>query len=325
MIEGPTVNLVSNVVINGPDNPVIINESIVSIISDLPSIIIIDPPVPPTIIIDPPIPPTIIILPPDSNISLTLNAQDLPKLEVDWGAPPEANINLTMAQTVKKPQLFDVDKEVLDDFGDEFADIFAAQNQLAVEYETVGIPSEIKIVPPDEMPEIKSNLPSSIKIDTTDAHIPSDIKIHGPDSPIPTSIRFDAADVPEEIELTYKGKEIPVRVETEVNVKIDPVEIPSVIRVDMPDPIPSIIEIKGDIPSTIELKVPDSILLEIPENAGIPLLIPEEMPEIEMVYKGAPIEVKVTMDEVTGDSEGNYPCVMLVLFNRLILTRDQHL
>ena len=106
---------------------------------------------------------------------------------------------------------------------------------MKVEYEPVGIPSEIKIVPPN-MDDLKGIIPEKIKIDASEVKIPN-IKIEGPDSPIPNYIRFDASEVPEAIDLVYKGQEIPIKVETEVVIKLD-ADIPHRILVDMPHPIP---------------------------------------------------------------------------------------
>lgn len=316
-IDGGPIILVSNVTITGPDNPINITQSVVEIIGDveIPSIILIDPPVPPTIIIDPPIPPTIVIVPPSSSIVLALDAQSLPRLEVDWGMPPEMEVALTMAKEVRKPTIFSADKSLVNEFGEEFADLFEASGTMKVEYESVGIPEEIKIIPPreSEMPKMKfdtSDVPEKIKLDSSDVNLPTHIKIFGPDEPIPNVIRFDATEVPEAIDLIYRGQAIPVKVETEVTLKMEKIDFPS-IKVEMPTPIPESINLNYNGPEVINVNMPDSITLEIPENSGIPLLLPEEMPEVELVYRGAPIEVKITMDEILQNSNDG-KCVMLV-------------
>ena len=319
-IEGPDINLVSNVTITGidlPDGGINITQSVVEIIggTDIPSIILIDPPVPPTIIIDPPIPPTIVIVPPSSSIVLALDAHSLPRLEVDWGMPPEMEVALTLAKSVKKPTLFSADQDKINEFGEEFADLFEASNTMKVEYESVGIPEEIKIIPPREsdMPKMRldvTDVPEKIKLDSSEVDIPKSIKIFGPDDPIPNTIRFDATEVPEAIDLIYKGTAIPVKVETEVTLKVEEVNFPS-IKVEMPQEIPSTISMIYDGPEVINVNMPQSIMLEIPENAGIPLLFPEEMPQVELVYKGSPVEVKITMDEILNKSEDGRNCVMI--------------
>jgi len=306
--------MVSNVTITA-NNPIQILQSIVTIEGGpiiIPSIVVFDPPVPPTIIIDPPIPPTIVVVT-QSNIALTLDAADLPRLEVDWGAPPEMEVALTLAKEAKTPEMFAADPAIVRDFGEEFADLFEASQTMKVEYESVGIPEEIRIIPP-KMPNVRvdsSDMPRTIKLDCTEAKIPTDIVIHGPETPIPNSIRLNGDDLPEDIGLVYKGKGI--KVDTEgVSIKLEmEKEIPTRILVEMPKPIPEkiIIDASG-IPDKIVLEAPEGIPLLIPEDIGIPLVMPEN-PEIEMVWKGSPIEVKITMDEVLNKDADGRNCVMI--------------
>jgi hypothetical protein len=309
VIEGPDINMVSNVTITGPDEPVQILHSTVQITGgvNIPPVVVIDPPVPPTIIIDPPIPPTIVIVPPQSQITLELDATELPRLEVDWGAPPEMEVALTLAQNVKTPQRFAADPEIVGQFGEEFADLFEASETMKVEYETVGIPEEIRIIPP-VMPKIEVDMPKDLEVKVKGPNIPKDIKIHGPESPIPNSIKLDGSEVPDEVDLVYRGKPIPVKVETSVKLDMEQ-KIPEKILVEMPQPIPEKIIVEG-IPDRLILDAPESIQLEIPEDIGIPLRMPEDA-EIEMVYRGAPIEVKITMDEILNKEADGRNCVMI--------------
>lgn len=291
------VNIPSTIEITGPE---------------IPPIIIVDPPIPPTIIIDPPIPPTIVILPPQSSIVLALDASDLPRLEVDWGLPPNMEVALTLAKQVKSPQRFSADPAIVKEFGAEFADLFEASGTMKVEYEPVGLPSEIMIIAP-EMPKIEidtSNMIDKIKIDSSEVKIP-DIKIYGPDTPIPTSIRLDGSELPEEFDLVYRGGPIPVKVDTEVTLKVEST-LPERIIVDIPKPIPDrIILDSTGLPDRIILEGPVSIPLSLPENFGIPLLFPDKMPEMEVVYRGAPIEVKITMDQIMDQTAEGKNCVMI--------------
>lgn len=314
VITGP--DFVSQIVITGPDNPVQILHSTVEIIGGpiiIPPVVIIDPPVPPTIIIDPPIPPTIVIVPPQSSILLALDITDLPRLEVDWGTPPEMEVALTMAREVRTPQRFASDPDIVNDFGEEFADLFAASATMKVEYEPVGLPSEIRILPPD-MPMIKfdtSNLIDTIKIDASEVKFPTNIFIHGPEQPIPSSIRLDGSELPEVIPIVFQGDAIPVKVETEILVKVENISIPDRIIVEMPKPIPERIIVESNLVDTITLVGPAGIPLLIPENFGIPLLFPETMPKMEMVYHGAPIELKISLEEVIDKTADGSNCVMI--------------
>lgn len=311
VIEGPDINLVSSVVITGPDQPVQILHSTVEITGgvNIPPVIELVPEVPPTIIIDPPIPPTIVIVPPQSQITLELEATDLPRLEVDWGAPPDMEVALTLAQNVRTPERFAIDPELQNEFGEEFADLFEASETMKVEYETVGIPEEIRIIPPD-MPDIKviaDDMPRSIKLDCSEAHIPTDIKIHGPESPIPNSISLEG---PDEIDLVYRGKGIKLDA-SEVTVKLDMEQkIPERILVEMPEPIPEKIIVESKIPDRIILEGPVSIPLELPEDIAVPLKMPEN-PEVEMVWRGSPIDVRITLDEVLDRNADGRNCVMI--------------
>lgn len=282
-------------------------------IDPVPSIIIIDPPIPPTIVIDPPIPPTIVIVPPESEITLNLDAAELPAVQVDWGAPPEMEVAMTMVRPVQSAKTLTGDELLVNEFGSEFADLFEAQGQMKVEYEPVGLPSEIKLVAPD-MPKVEldtSGVPKTIKVDTEEANIPQDIKIHGPDDPIPTSINIVGESIPDEIDLVYKGGPIEVEVELKT-------EMPKSIKVEVEGNIPERIVVEApekigvDMPSTITVEgIPDTIGLEIPENIGIPLILPPEMPQVEMVYKGTPVEVKISMDEIMAKDEEGQNCVMI--------------
>jgi hypothetical protein len=318
IIQGPNINLVSQVTITAT-NPVNITQSVVQIIGgdNIPNVIIIDPPIPPTIIIDPPIPPTIVIVPPQSNITLDLDFAELPRLEVDWGTPPEMEVALTFAQQVKTPQRFAANEALLSEFGEEFADLFDVSHTMKVEYEPVGIPSEIKVLPPD-LKDIKVDtrdlFTRKIQIDTTGVNIPTDIHIYGPESPIPNSIKFDASDLPERIDLVYRGEAIPIDASSMpkvITVEMEK-EIPHKILVEMPRPIPEKIIVESNIPERIILESPKAIPIVVPEDVVLPVKFPDKMPEVELVWRGNPIEVKVTMDEIAGEKQEGRNCFMMV-------------
>jgi hypothetical protein len=316
IIIGPNINLVSQVVITST-NPINITQSVVQIVGgeNIPSIILIEPPIPPTIIIEPPIPPTIILVPPQSNITFDLDLTNVPRLEVDWGMPPNMEVALTFAKAVKSPSRFTADPKLVSQFGSEFADLFEANDAVKVEYEPVGIPSEIKVVVPEEM---KLGIDGSdlakhkIKIDCSEVNLPKDIFVHGPDAPIPTSISFEPHDLPSEIPLVYKGQAIPVDASSvPTTIKIEDT-IPERIVVEMPRPIPERIIVESNIPSEITLLAPESIPIHVPKDVFLPVKFPDVMPQLEMVYKGAPIELKITMDELVSKTADGKQCVMLI-------------
>lgn len=321
VIVGPTINMVSNVTITS-NNPVNILYSNITITGpNIPSLIIVDAPIiPPTIIIDPPIPPTIIVLPPESVIAVSLDLTDIPRLEVDWGRPPEMEVAMTFARPVKAPQRLAVDDNVLKEFGEEFADLFETNQTMQIQYEPVGIPSEITVIMPDDM-SIKLDAndleTKKIKIDASDLELPQ-IKIHGPDSPIPNSIAFDASELVQAIE-TLRSID-PIRIDTSdipKSIKLEmEKEIPNTIVVEIPKPIPEKIIVESNIPDKIILEGPTGIPLILPEEFYLPIKFPEKMPEVELVWRGNPIEVKITMDQILDKEADGKNCVMIVPCNK---------
>jgi hypothetical protein len=274
-------------------------------VPSVPSIIYVEPPVPPTIIIDPPIPPTIVIVPPESQIMFDLDVGNLPPLAVDWGMPPEMKVNFAMARAVKNPQRFSVDPKIANEFGEEFADLFEASNKMKIEYEPVGIPEEIRIIPPSEMPDVRldtSSLPEKILVETSGV-IPKEIKIYGPESPIPNSISFDGPPIPDHITVSHN-------LPTEIEIK-GAEKIPAKIEIEFTNTIPNTITVQHDIPSIITVEgCPHTIeVTGFPQ--GIQLLPPETMPQVEMVYRGSPVELKLNMEEIIGRTEDRKNCFML--------------
>jgi hypothetical protein len=184
----------------------------------------------------------------------------------------------------------------------------------SIEVEGLGIPSVINIVSPNIPPirvdssdipsSIKIEIPEEIKISGSGLSIPSEIKIIS-EALIPSSISLDASGLPSSIFLDSSGVPSVIKLESNIpqfiglkipdnfptEIKLNASEIPDQIQVVG---IPPVIELKGNIPSTIQLVMP-------------------EKPEIEMVYKGAPIDVKIQLDisKVTGDGQ-NLNCVAIV-------------
>lgn len=175
----------------------------------------------------------------------------------------------------------------------------------SIEVDSIGIPSIINVIAPNIPPivfdtsnfpstiKVESSIPEQIKIISPDFVIPSEIKLTS-DSKIPSAIKLDCSGVPSSIKIEsdipeFIGLKIPDDFPREI--KINASEIPSQIQVVG---IPPVIELKGSIPSTIQLLMP-------------------EKPEIEMVYKGAPIDVKVQLDisKIAGDGQ-NLNCVAIV-------------
>lgn len=240
-----------------------------------------------------------------------------PTMVIDWGGAPNPNGRggylppiISAIVTVQCP----TGVGFLKDSSGQFVETsLGAQSyssnpsmNATIEVDSLGIPSVINIVPPNIPPLTvdASNIPSSIRIEKVD--LPEQIKIIAPDvrlpseikivseADIPKSIFLDATSVPTIIQIKsdipeFIGLNIPENFPREI--KIDASGIPSQIQVVG---IPPVIEINGNIPSTIQLLMP-------------------EKPEIEMVYKGAPIDVKIQLDisKITGDDQ-KLNCVAIV-------------
>jgi PKD repeat protein len=180
-------------------------------------------------------------------------------------------------------------------------------NIMEIQVGDIGIPSVINVVAP-KFPDIKvdaSEIPSSIKIERIEGiseiriippimPIPSEIRIIN-DTRIPSSILLDASELPKSIPIV--NLDIPESIGLKLigdfpsEIKLNAEGIPDTIQVVG---IPPVIELKGTIPDTIQLVMP-------------------EKPEIEMVYKGAPIDVKIQLDisKITGEGD-KVNCVSIV-------------
>jgi hypothetical protein len=197
---------------------------------------------------------------------------------------------------------------------------------LKVEYETVGMPEEIKVIMPDSIPDIKVDataVPRTIKITTEDVKLPDMIKIFGPDRPLPEVIHIHgpAVALPDQIELV--NRDVPRQIELvnrdvphEIILKMEHA-IPEKILVEMVEPIPhKIILDASGVPTSLPVTgIPDEIrMVGFPE--GIPILFPkeEDMPKMELVYKGAPLELKITMDKIISSAmeDENGQCVKII-------------
>ncbi len=186
-----------------------------------------------------------------------------------------------------------------DTFGEDFEDGF---EDVKVEVGDLGIPSEIKVVMP-EIPDIRVLHDIPVMIDVRVPEIPP-ISVVFPKDSIPKEINV-IHDIPQTIEVVGK---IPTTIALQVTnmpefIPVVPApNFPKEIRLDtstLPDKIqvvgiPESIELIGNIPTKIELVMP-------------------EKPEVEMVYKGAPIDVKVKLDitKLIGEDE-EMNCVAIV-------------
>ena len=234
--------------------------------------------------------------------TINVNFGSPPTVSVNWGTPPQVTCTVNIvcpssalyaANSAKKS--FESSDSNLD-----YEDL-----NLQMNYDTTGIPNEINLIVPEikdiqvlhdipeyiqvQVPEIKD---ITLKIEK---EIPNQIQVV---SDLPSVLMVDAGNMPSIILLKSENN-IPsvIKLESDIElpcmIKFDVGNIPQSISITG---IPDFIEIKGNIPSEINLKMPEN-------------------PEIEMVYKGSPIEVKIELDykKILGDENGeDYPCFAII-------------
>ena len=238
--------------------------------------------------------------------SIKVDFGNVPTINVNWGTPP--TVTCTVNVVCPSSALFssknannNLDSE---NYKQESESLTYNDLNLNVDYDTTSIPSEINLIVPEindiqvlhDIPEyIQLNVPDikDIKI-TLEDEIPEEIKVV---SDLPSIITVDAGNMPTTIYLKPENIPSVIRLESDIElpcmIKFDVGNIPQSISITG---IPDFIKIKGNIPSEINLKMP-------------------EKPEIEMVYKGSPIEVKVEIDykKILGDFENeDYPCFAII-------------
>lgn len=232
--------------------------------------------------------PTPSIAPIDINIDINIDAGDVPScislgcdgtsITVDWGTPPTLNVALVSglnAQSVRRKP--DFDPELAKDLGADYLALFENENDtLQVEYEGVGIPSQIELIAP---------VFSDIKIQHD---IPSEIIVK-------SDIRIDASGIPSIIRLEH--------------------DLPSEIFVHTIDPIPSTIRLEHDLPTEIKLVgAPETIALKGPEF--IPLRLEEGMEIPLVWKEGPiNVKVELDATKLTVGEDGDRPCFMFVPCN----------
>ena len=220
-----------------------------------------------------------------------------PTITVDWGSPP--TLSCTISVDCPSPA-FRAGSSIaggLQDFSEP------EEPSLEVQMADLGIPSEISVKMP-EIPDIRvlHDIPEVIRVEMP--NIP-DIKIIGPAIPLPREINIM---MPEAIPsfIILKAVDLPTAI------TLDASNIPSSIKVEMPDVFPSIKIDASGIPDKIQVVgIPSTIEL-VGAPSEIKLVMPDK-PEVELVYKGAPIDVKINLDisRLTGE-DGNAQCVAIV-------------
>jgi len=189
------------------------------------------------------------------------------------------------------------------ELGEEFQDSFGGLPMTAVA-ESLGIPSEINIIAP-HIPDVRvlHDIPVVIQVEAP--KIPN-IQVEMKE-PIPTEIKL-THDIPQAIEVV--AVDIPSRI------VLDSANVPTVISIAMPKELPTVITLDASgIPDVIQVAGVPSVIELIGSVPSIIQLVMPEKPEVELVYKGAPIDVKIQLDvsKLTGeDGEEGPACVAIV-------------
>lgn len=229
-----------------------------------------------------------------------------PTISVTWGTPPTlscilavtcpsvAGMNMASSMSALSDGKKGFSSENQDDF--EFEDDLSG---IKVDFGNAGIPKEIKLVVP-KIPNVQlvHDLPSIIRFEVPE--ITKTIQILGPKEKIPEKIMLEVpTDFPKKIGLDASN--VPK------SILLDATNVPRQISLHVPADFPKSIHLDTSglhdikivgIPDFIELRGPSEIKLVAP-------------PDMELVYKGAPIpvDVKVTVDMQKITQAGT--CVML--------------
>ena len=272
VVGGADFNFPSKIVITGPKIP---NKITVNITGKIPSKITITGKIPSKITITGKIP---------SKISFG----KAPTVSVKWGKPPSVSV------IIKCPTGGGGGGLRLNNEPNQNADLQSlTSNQLDNMDFDIGLPSEIKILAPKD-------LPKEIKITSEGLNLPSEIKVIG--------------NIPNEIKLTHSlPTEIRVKSKIPSVIRFEGAEkIPKVISIAMPkawpkiaidaSAIPETIRLVGNIPSTITVKseIPTEIIARI------------QQPEpIKLIYEGGPIPLQFDKRPF-GGGDDDLPCFALV-------------
>jgi len=278
-----------------------------------------------SVVVEHDIPSTISLVGCDIPSTISIVGCDIPSvISVEWGEPPCLSVCWGDVPTITCSCEITVNVECSNGgtsmfgysplaaqaakrlgFDEDFlAEPFESEPTVEINPNSLGIPSEIKIIAP-VFPEIriKHDIPETLKLDVPKIPniqvelkdiIPTDIQIIGQDT-IPRTIELNASNVPEAIKLD--ASEIPAAL------ILEPAsDFPEKIQLDASG-LPKEIPVTG-IPDSIEVKIPSEITarLEVPENIEVPL-----------VYKGGPVPIEFGKSTLAGDGEA--PCFQLIPCN----------
>lgn len=270
----------------------------ITIDGNIPSVITVDSNIPTVITVVDNIPTVITVVDNIPNV-ISVIAPNFPSISVNWGTPPTVSCCCSCCPPSKTPLAMNAMTSAM--FDDPLDSTLATVD---VDYDFAGIPSKIMV----EVPEIPAlsivhDIPKAVKI--TGVKIPSEIKVK---SDLPKEITLIGLEVPKKIEIDSSGMPKSIKVDADDvprEISIIPPKMPSVITIDASG-IPESIQVVG-VPSTIMVEgFPDHIPLSIVN------------PEVEMVYKGSPIEVvvKLEMNKVLSENQEGLQCIAIVPCNK---------
>jgi hypothetical protein len=218
-----------------------------------------------------------------------------PSISVNWAPVPVLTCVVTVSCPSSTPSASPFVRNSILDGIPEF------DNTVDMQVSDLGIPSEILVKMP-EMSDIKiiHDIPAIIRVEAP--KIP-DIQIIGPKTPLPQEIKIISDNIPSTIELV--SKDLPE------SIKLDVSDLPRAIKLDIPETLPDIKIDASGIPDKIQVVgIPSAIEL-FGAPSEIKLVLPDK-PEVELVYKGAPIDVKINLDVSRLTGEDNGQCVAIV-------------
>jgi len=226
--------------------------------------------------------------------SITVNWGQVPTISVVCGGTSSMGLT-TFNRSSMNVQDLDFDEQR---FWESQTQGYPTDKPLEITSELLGIPSEIKILPPD-IPAIKfENLPETIMVEAlnipskielvSDKQIPSEIRILAPDFSL---IKFDVSDLPSFISVQSSIPSL---------ISFGAIDIPSVISIDGSS-IPRQIDVVG---------IPEQLsVVGFPDSIRIKPLNPEDF-----TVNVAPIEVvvKVDMEKMISDGPEGKQCFYFV-------------
>jgi hypothetical protein len=235
------------------------------------------------------------------------------KISVDWGNVPSINVTVSVTcgnksgggeslrkrnkkSSIRQNLSAESKSEDTDDFAD-FIDNF--NPNLEITSKSLGIPSEIRIIPP-HLPDIKivHDLDKAITLQLPD----TPIQVQWAGRPLPDEIKIINESVPETISVLA---DIPRTIILDSSSLMG-----ASVRIEVPEDFPRSIKLDAsDVPSTIQVTgFPRSITVEMPSKIVASLEVPENL-EIPLVYRGGPVPIQFESN-LTGD--GEHPCFTLV-------------